>query len=487
MASTLAFLGIVMSKRIALWLSWYWPLVLMAVLLAACGSHHSHGGGAARPSITAQPASVTVAECASASFTVVAVGGAPLSYQWQRDGSAIAGATAASYTIAEVAATDNGARFTVVVSNAAGSVVSDAATLSVGVAVAPAIVSQPEGQSVVAPASAHFSVEASGSAPLAYQWRRNGEPIVGATGPAYATPATAVADTGARYSVRVSNSAGVATSQDAILTVSAADVAPSISIQPQDVTVNPGQSAAFSVVARGTGPLAYQWRRNGLPIAGANGPRYATAPAVLADNGALFSVEVSNAAATVTSGNAVLTVVAGAVAPAITMHPANATAIVGSAASFTVAASGTAPLAYQWRRNGTDIAGATAASYTTPATALANDGDLLQARVSNAAGVAFSNEARLTVLASGPIIDLLRQKNCLACHAQVADLVGPSWAEIGARFAGRRDQEPYLVERIRFGGSGAWGPIPMPANPQVSADEAGLIARWLTDGAPAGQ
>ncbi len=65
--------------------------------------------------------------------------------------------------------------------------------------------------------------------------------------------------------------------------------------------------------------------------------------------------------------------------------------------------------------------------------------------------------------------------------------VGACWAEIGARFLGRRDQEPYLVDRILFGGSGAWGPIPMPSNPQVSAAEAGLIARWLTDGAPAGR
>lgn len=187
-----------MSKRIARWLSWYGPLILMAALLAGCGSH-SHGDGAVGPSITAQPENVTVGACCSATFKVVAAGTAPLSYQWRRDGSAIAGATAASYTIAAVVAADSGAQFTVVVSNAAGSVTSDAATLVVGVGLAPSIVSQPAAVSVVAPASARFAVVARGSAPLAYQWRRNGEPIDGATGPTYATPATSIADTGATF------------------------------------------------------------------------------------------------------------------------------------------------------------------------------------------------------------------------------------------------------------------------------------------------
>src|SRR5262249_19693062 len=85
---------------------------------------------AAAPSITTQPASQTVAAGQSATFTVVALGTAPLSYQWLKNGTAIAGATGPSYTTPPAMAADNGAAFTVVVSNAAGSATSNAATLT---------------------------------------------------------------------------------------------------------------------------------------------------------------------------------------------------------------------------------------------------------------------------------------------------------------------------------------------------------------------
>jgi glucose/arabinose dehydrogenase len=87
------------------------------------------GGGA--PSITTQPASRTVPIGSSVTFTVSASGTAPLGYQWRRNGTNIAGATAASYTIASVAQTDNGARFSVVVSNSVGSATSADAVLTV--------------------------------------------------------------------------------------------------------------------------------------------------------------------------------------------------------------------------------------------------------------------------------------------------------------------------------------------------------------------
>ena len=83
------------------------------------------------PQITTQPANRTVAVGQAATFSVSATGSQPLSYQWQRNGSNISGATAASYTLASAAATDNGATFRVVVSNTVGSVTSSSATLTV--------------------------------------------------------------------------------------------------------------------------------------------------------------------------------------------------------------------------------------------------------------------------------------------------------------------------------------------------------------------
>jgi hypothetical protein len=83
---------------------------------------------------------------------------------------------------------------------------------------------------------------------------------------------------------------------------------PAITTQPADITVKVGKTAKFTVTATGTAPLKYQWRKNGVEIAGATKASYTTPKVVAADNGSLFSVVVSNAAGTVTSNTAVLTV-----------------------------------------------------------------------------------------------------------------------------------------------------------------------------------
>ena len=113
-------------------------LLMAAVLLAglaACGgggnNSYSMSMSSSAPSITAQPGSIAVVSGNTATFTVMAAGTAPLTYQWQKNGTAISGATMASYTTPAAASSDNGAMFTVVVSNSAGSVTSSGATLSV--------------------------------------------------------------------------------------------------------------------------------------------------------------------------------------------------------------------------------------------------------------------------------------------------------------------------------------------------------------------
>src|SRR5215470_2259397 len=84
-------------------------------------------------------------------------------------------------------------------------------------------------------------------------------------------------------------------------------------------------------------------------------------------------------------------------APYITTQPTSQTVSAGQTATFSVAASGTAPLSYQWQKNGADITGATSASYTTPVTTTADSGEQFRVVVSNAAGTATSNTATLTV------------------------------------------------------------------------------------------
>ena len=176
---------------------------------------------------------------------------------------------------------------------------------------APTIVTQPAPNTVSVGQSATFSVVAAGSSPLSYQWRKNGTVISGATGATYTTPATTAGDNGSSFSVVVSNSFGSITSTTATLTVSAVGQAPTITSQPSPQTVTAGQTATFSVVASGTAPLLYQWRKNGTVITGATGATYKTPATTAGDNGSSFSVVVSNSFGSATSSTALLAVNAG--------------------------------------------------------------------------------------------------------------------------------------------------------------------------------
>jgi len=129
-------------------------------------------------------------------------------------------------------------------------------------------------------------------------------------------------------------------------------------------------------------------------ITGAIKSSYTTPPATVDDNGALFSVVVSNIGGSVISNNAVLTI---KTAPTITTQPASQTIKVGKTAKFSVTAAGTAPFTYQWRKNGMNITGATKASYVTPPVTTADNGSRFSVVVSNSVGNATSNDAVLTV------------------------------------------------------------------------------------------
>ena len=339
----------------------------------------------------------------AATFSVVATGTAPLSYQWRRDGVDIAGETGTSYTLDPTSVADDGATFDVVVTNAFGSATSTAATLTVSASgVAPSITTDPASITVTEPDAATFSVVATGTAPLSYQWRRDGVDIAGETGTSYTLDPTSVADDGATFDVVVTNAFGSATSTAATLTVSASGVAPSITTDPASITVTEPDAATFSVVATGTAPLSYQWRRDGVDIAGETGTSYTLDPTSVADDGATFDVVVTNAFGSATSTAATLTVSASGVAPSITTDPASITVTEPDAATFSVVATGTAPLSYQWRRDGVDIAGETGTSYTLDPTSVADDGATFDVVVTNAFGSATSTAATLTVQAAPP-------------------------------------------------------------------------------------
>ena len=239
----------------------------------------------------------------------MAGGTAPLSYQWQKGGVNIAGATSASYTTAVTTTANSGTTFDVVVSNTAGTVTSVVVTLTVNAAaVGPTITTQPVNQAVTAGETATFAVVAGGTAPLSYQWQKGGVNIAGATSASYTTAVTTTANSGTTFDVVVSNTAGTVTSGMATLTVNAAVVGPTITTQPVNQAVTAGETATFAVVAGGTAPLSYQWQKGGVNIAGATSASYTTAVTTTANSGTTFDVVVSNTAGTVTSGVVTLTV-----------------------------------------------------------------------------------------------------------------------------------------------------------------------------------
>jgi cytochrome c len=90
--------------------------------------------------------------------------------------------------------------------------------------------------------------------------------------------------------------------------------------------------------------------------------------------------------------------------------------------------------------------------------------------------------AVVALFATGPVHanpDLAKAKNCTACHAIDKKLIGPSYKDVAAKYASDKDALAKLSKKVREGGVGVWGQIPMPANPQVSADEATTLAKWV--------
>ena len=269
------------------------------------------GSTAQAPTFVQQPQSQSVQAGSFAVFESRAVGSGVLRYQWTRNGVAVAGATFSSLVLFPVADTDNGAVFRVTATGDAGSATSDPATLTVqNTPLPPLILTEPQATQAVVGSTASFSVSAqSQGGTLSYQWRRNGTDLPGATGTSYTTPAVQAGDDGAIYAVRVSSSNGTAVlSSDAQLTVVGALVAPRITVEPADASVGVGQAASFSVTAEGSPTLRYQWKRNSVDITGATGVTYTTPATVAGDNGAVYSVVVSNGAGNVPSRNATLTV-----------------------------------------------------------------------------------------------------------------------------------------------------------------------------------
>ncbi len=194
-------------------------------LQIAATSPTSTGPVELAPAITSQPANTSVPLGSPATFSVIATGAGALKYQWQQNSANISGATSLSYTTPATTAGESGYTFDVIVSNGSGSTLtnttSSQATLTVSAVLPPSLTSQPVNASVTAGETATFSVTATGTGILTYQWRMNFVNITGATAPTYTMQGTSPADSGSAFDVVVSNAAGSATSNSATLMVAA--------------------------------------------------------------------------------------------------------------------------------------------------------------------------------------------------------------------------------------------------------------------------
>ena len=202
-------------------------------------------------------------------------------------------------------------------------------------------------------------------------------------------------------------------------------VPPTITQQPASLSVTMGQPASFSVAASGTAPLAYQWQRDGVAIAGATGTTYAVAATALADSGATFRAVASNVAGSATSNTAALTVTAAAPVLTITQQPASLSVAAGAQASFTVAATCSAgTLAIRWQRSPAggafaDIAGASAGTYAFAAAQGDSGAQFRAALDCSGQAATTSSVATLTVTAPAGVTLSLYPLNGLRDQARV--------------------------------------------------------------------
>jgi hypothetical protein len=351
----------------------FWMMALSA-LLTLSGCHDSDGGSAAppaavAPTISAQPLDQTVTAGAAVNFSVTAAGTAPLTYQWRRDAVAISGATSSSYALASTVTSDSGAKFSVVVTNAAGSITSAAATLTV---TAPGQLVHAASGGQVSSSDGKLRVTIAANA-LSGDTTFNITPLTTISN----LPANYALVSGTAYEIDISGAGFIGQST---VTLSFADP-------------NAAQGQKIHMTLRGVQPQSDPTPISSAVVQCGDGTQvYATSTDPQAS-------DYSDTTAVVCSPTTQVGLVQGdadVVLPSITTQPANASVTVGDTATFSVAATGTAPLFFQWSRNGVAIANATNSSYSL-VTAAADNGAKFSVTVSSAFGRVVSAQATLTV------------------------------------------------------------------------------------------
>ncbi len=300
----------------------------------------------------------------------------------------------------------------------------------------PSFLVQPLSKTVVVGQSVGFKVVVSGTGPIAYAWRRQGDTTVLSRTDSLSIVTVSESQNGAHYYCTATNSVSSVPSLDAVLTVF---VPPVIDVQPANDSVLVGQSASFTVTAHGTAPLRYAWRRTGAPaLVLGTGPTFTIDTTLVAQDGYSYACTVTDTlgslVGSVVSNPAILSL---KFPPRIVLQPINTTGTAGLKATFTIRAAGTAPLAFAWTRLGDTTLLSSDSNFTVGPLGL-TDSASYRCKVSNSVGSVTSNTVKLTVVEVATIVrepvdlsKLLRSKAVFTAGVEGAKPLVCAWRRKG--------------------------------------------------------
>jgi hypothetical protein len=459
---------------------------VITAMIFSCGSDDPTGPVSTVPDIGTQPQSVTAAAGEPVSFFVGATGYPALSYQWLKDGSDIPGAVDWQYVIPSVSPLDSGV-YTVVVTNAKGSVTSTPASLTV--LSVPSITTQPAWQNVNEGESVTTTIEAAANPPITgYGWWHRLSDSVSVLGGTTTTGSFTInpitlGDAG-EWFVVVENERGLTVSNIFVLIVNQTYYAPTITGQPQYATVNDGDPVSFTVTATGTPLPTYQWYNGAGLIPGATDSTYTIASVTASDAG-IYYVEVTNLRGSVQSLWAYLTVNKTTFAPTITVQPQGNTVTDGESVSFSVTATGNPLPTYQWYNGAGLIPGATDSTYTIASVTPA-DAQIYYVVVANSEGSVQSLWAYLTVnpraptITTQPLSQPVDEKGTVTLSV-IADGTAPlnyQWRLDGAPIPGANSAD-YTIDTVKLDDAGDYTVVVTNAAGSVTSAPATLTVNQV--------
>ncbi len=388
------------------------------------------------PTVNIAANSSTICTGVSVTFTATPTnGGTTPTYQWKNNGTAITGATNATYTSTTLA---NGNLITCVMTPTApcntSSATSNTVTMTVNPLLTPVVSIAASSSTICSGANATFTATpTNGGGTPSYQWKKNGTNISGATASTYSSTTLANNDV---ISVNMTTSttcytAQTVTSNNVTMTVNQ-NLTPTVSITASNNIICSGTSVTFTATpTNGGGTPSYQWKKNGTNISGATTSTYTSTTFA---NNDVISVDMTTSTAcytaqTATSNNVTMTVNQN-LTPTVSIAASINNICAGTSVTFTATpTNGGSTPGYQWKKNGTNISGATAATYSS--STIANN-DVMSVVITTSiacytAQTATSNNVTMTVNSIlTPSVSIAASSNTICAGSSVIFTATPT-------------------------------------------------------------